>query len=89
MNYDWSYLNFFAPIVEFKLLYVCLLFFKTNDLCHFNVQFEVIIKHQFETKKIAKLLAKRNEFIFVSSNFGVSLFPLLVSANDNGKVNWL
>ena len=36
-------------------------------------------------KKIAKSSANSNKLIFASRSFGVSLFPLLVFINDNGK----
>ena len=32
-----------------------------------------------------KKLQNRNELILVSSNFSFSLFPLLISANNDGK----
>ena len=36
-------------------------------------------------KKIAKSYANSTKLIFASRSFGVSLFPLLVFINDNGK----
>ena len=36
-------------------------------------------------KNLFKLSPKSNELILASSNFGFSLFPLLVPANNDGK----
>ena len=38
-----------------------------------------------QSEKIAKLCAKSNELIFVSSNFGFALSSLLVSTNNDSN----
>ena len=81
-----GYLDFFVIVVEFKLLYVCPLFIKNGNFGLGYVQSQTPITAVFfsnfnlfcisfcESEKIAKI----NELMFVSLNFGFSLFPLQI-----------